>query len=156
METKLREVNRLEMFFGPVGSFAGIFIFTAGMVMLYFSLKAIALIIFGAFVGFTFNCTCIYYEIKRVRFQVRLFGFIPVGKSVKIKGDEKLIVELYARRFRTYSRANIPIDVSGADYRVFLRDTEGKIKIPLKKFQTRAEAEHAKGEYEIKLGILSN
>lgn len=155
MEKKLKEVNILEMFFGPVGSFAGIVIFISGIVMLYFSLKAIVLIVFGAFVGFTFNCTCIDYERKRVRFQVRLFGFIPIGKWIYVTGEEIIFVELYARRFRTYSRANIPIDVTRADYRIFFRDKEGKIKIPLKKFKTRAEAEYAQGEYEEKLGILT-
>jgi hypothetical protein len=149
------EINYFDRVFGPTGSFSGGIIFIAGLVMVYFYIYALFLIVFGAFVFFSIYRTVINFEHKKVKFSAMIFGFIPVGKWTLLSGEETLTVELYSRVYRAYSRANIPLDVTRADYRVFLKDPSGKFKIPLQKFKTRAEAEYAKGEYEKSLGIQS-
>ena len=153
MKSQNFEKNYFDRIFGPTGSFSGGIIFIAGLVMVYFYISALFLIVFGAFVFFSRYRTVIDYENKRVKFSAMIFGFIPVGKWTLLSGDETLTVELYSRVYRAYSRANIPLDVTRADYRVFLKSPTGKFKIPLQKFKTRVEAEYAKGEYEERLAL---
>lgn len=152
MEKKSVDKNMLDMVFGPSGSFAGIIIFIAGLVMIYYSLTALILAGFGAFVAFSFSGAMIDYERKRVKFQLMLFGLIPIGKWIQLSGEEQLKVELYSRNYRTYSRANIPVDIKRADYRVFILHPSGKFRFPLQKFKTRQEAAEAAHGFAIRLG----
>jgi hypothetical protein len=152
MEKKSIEKNMLDMVFGPTGSFAGIIIFIAGLVMIYYSMTALIMAGFGAFVAFSFSGAMIDYDRRRVKFQLMLFGLIPLGKWIQLSGEENLKVELYSRSYRTYSRANIPLDIKRADYRVFILHPSGKFRFPLRKFKTRQEAVEAAQDIANRLG----
>ncbi len=45
--------NRLDKSFGPAGTFAGIVLFIAGIILTYFYLSGVIIILIGAFAGFT-------------------------------------------------------------------------------------------------------
>ena len=81
--------NKLDQSFGPVGSFAGIVVFVAGLGAVYYSLYAVILALIGAFVCFSYSCTLIDLDKKRIRFSNNLFGVIKTDQWITVKPDMK-------------------------------------------------------------------
>lgn len=141
------KLNKLDKLFGPSGSFSGQIIFYAGIIMLYYSFMAVVLIVLGAFVGFSTEGIKIDFDNKKVKTLIILFGFLPFGKWIQIKGDERIVVKASGRTYRTYSMANIPLDIRASDYRVILKNPSEKFKIHLQKFKTKKDAEEMATSY---------
>ena len=104
--------------------------------------------------AFSFSEAMIDYEGKRAKFQLMLFGLIPICKWIHLGGGENLKVELHSRNYSTYSRANIPLDIKRADYRVFVLHPYGKFRVPLQKFKTKQEAVAVANDFASKLGLV--
>ena len=69
----MRQSNRIENLFGPVGSFAGIVVLIAGLILVFTSLSGIILILIGGFVGLSYSSTTIDFDQKQMRLDVQLF-----------------------------------------------------------------------------------
>jgi len=89
--TKMTTKNKLDNQFGPVGTSAGIFLFVAGLIITYFSLKGLLFVLIGAFVGFSSTGTLIESEKKRLRFSINIFGIFPIGQWVHIQPDMNVV-----------------------------------------------------------------
>jgi len=125
--------NKLDKSFGPVGSFAGIIVFLAGLGSLYFSGFSLILVLIGAFMGFTYSSTEIDFSKKRVRFLNNLFGVIKVGVWMNVKPDMKIGIAKSRKIWKTYSRGNRELDITNEDYRLVLYNSSGKKIMPIKK-----------------------
>jgi hypothetical protein len=125
--------NKLDKSFGPVGSFAGIIVFLAGLGSLYYSWFSIILVLFGAFVGFTYSSTEIDFDRKRIRFVNNLFGVIKLGQWMSVKPGMKIGIIKSGKIWKTYSVGNRELDITNEDYRLVLYDSSGKKIIPVKK-----------------------
>ena len=118
--------NRLDTFFGPVGSSAGFFIFVAGVILTFHSFLGIILVLLGAFVGFSFSGTIIDFEKKRIKFSNYLFGLIPIGSWISIVPDMNIGIKKSNKVWRAYSRSNRALDINNPDYRLVLLDSHQK------------------------------
>ena len=125
--------NKLDKSFGPVGSFAGIIVFLAGLGSLYFSWYSLILVLIGAFMGFTYSSTEIDFDRKRVRFLNNLFGVIKIGQWMSVKPGMKIGIIKSRKIWKTYSVGNRELDVTNEDYRLVLYDSSGKKIMPVKK-----------------------
>lgn len=126
--------------FGPVGSIAGIILFAAGFILVWFSLSSIVLIILGAFMGFSYSSTEIDFEQKKARYSDNIFGIIRIGKWINIKPEMKIGILKSRKTWETYSAGNRKLESPVEDYRLELFKGSG-IKIMLiKKVDSREEA----------------
>lgn len=125
--------NKLDKSFGPVGSFAGIIVFLAGLGSLYFSGFSLILVLIGAFMGFTYSSTEIDFSRKRVRFLNNLFGVIKLGQWMNVKPDMKLGITKSRKIWKSYSGGNRELDITNEDYRLVLYNSSGKKIMPVKK-----------------------
>jgi hypothetical protein len=125
--------NKLDKSFGPVGSFAGIVVFLAGLGTLYFSGFSLILVLIGVFVGFTYSSTEIDFDRKRIRFLNNLFGVIKIGQWMNIKPGMKIGIIKSRKIWKTYSVGNRELDVTNEDYRLVLFESSGKKIMPVKK-----------------------
>jgi len=129
----MKTINKLDKSFGPVGSFAGIIVFLAGLGSMYFSWFSIILVLFGAFVGFTYSSTEIDFDQKRVRFLNNLFGIIKVGTWINVKPEMKIGIAKSRKIWKTYSGGNRELEIENEDYRLVLYDSLGRKLMPLSK-----------------------
>lgn len=125
--------NKLDKSFGPVGSFAGIIVFLAGLGSLYFSGLSLILVLIGAFMGFTYSSTEIDFSRKRVRFLNNLFGVIKLGQWMNVKPDMKMGIAKSRKIWKSYSGGNRELDITNEDYRLVLYNSSGKKIMPVKK-----------------------
>lgn len=138
--------NKLDKSFGPVGSFAGILVFAAGLFSIYyFSLFSLILVLIGAFVGFTNSSTMIDFDKKRIKLSNNLFGVIKTGQWIIVKPDMKIGISKSNQVWRTYSRGNRTLDTESKDYRLILYDSSGKMIMPIRKV---SDINSAKSELE--------
>lgn len=146
-------VNKLDKLFGPTGTTAGIVIFVAGLIMMYYSFSALILVLLGAFVGFTFTAAIIDPHRRRVKYAWFIFGMWPTGKWIAIDPEMKLGIRKSNEVWRTYSRTNQILDIPDRDYRVLLYDIKGKVIMPLIKAPDKELARQAMEEAGKLLGI---
>lgn len=125
--------NKLDTSFGPVGSFAGIIVFLAGLGSLYFSWFSLILVLIGAFMGFTYSSTEIDFSRKRVRFLNNLFGVVKIGQWMNVKPDMKIGIAKSRKIWKTYSGGNRELEIENEDFRLVLYDSSGKKIMPIKK-----------------------
>ena len=131
------ENNKFEKSFGPVGSFAGMVLFVAGLILIYFHFTGLILLLIGAFVGFSSTGTLIDYEKKRVKFSNNLFGIIRIGQGLNIEPSMKIGLKESNLTWRTYSQGNLSNDIVNNDYRIILFDSGNKEIIQIKKVNSK-------------------
>jgi hypothetical protein len=137
----MKETNRIEKIFGPAGSFAGIIVFIAGLVLILSSLSGIILILIGAFVGFSYSGTVIDYDRKRMKFSNNIFGLIKTGRWVEINNSMKIGVIRANTTWRSNSQSNRSFDLEQRDILMILFGPDGEQLIPIKKVKTVEMAE---------------
>lgn len=131
--------NRINKTFGPVGSFAGIFIFFAGLIatILFSNGKPLGIIVgsivtlTGAFVGFSNSSVFIDGKHKRVRYSNNIFGIIHTGNWIPIESGMKISMKFSKTISRSYSRSNRILDIPSNQYSVILFDSNDKSMFPL-------------------------
>lgn len=132
--------STFEKSFGPVGSSAGLFILVAGLIVVFYSLSAIGLIVFGAFFGFTTFSTLIDFDRKRVKCSNTIFGLIRTGKWVYLHNEMKIGVRKSGKVWRAFSRGNRTLDITSQDFRLILYDKNEKEMMPLRKYENEPAA----------------
>lgn len=126
--------------FGPTGSFAGYALLAAAVYVLTFSMAGIFLLLLGAFMAFSFTGTRLNTSKKRVIYATFAFGFLPLGKRIKITRFMLLGVKRAHRGWRAYSRSNRTLDMHKTEYRIMLLSHTGDAILPLKAFETEEQA----------------
>jgi hypothetical protein len=145
--------NKLDKYFGPTGTTAGITLFIAGLIITWFSWFGIILVLIGAFTAFTRTGSQIDFELKRVRFTNVFFGIIPTGNWIKIEPEMKIGIEKANILWRTYSRGNQSLDINESDFRLILYNKDRKHLFPLKKLDSIDTAQKDLALMSEKLGI---
>ena len=82
----------------------------------------------GTFMAFTFTGTIIDIENKKVRPYTSLFGFIRTGKWIEVSGFSGFKIMKSNRRYTSYSRANIQLDMNISDISLLLINKNGTRK----------------------------
>lgn len=165
------EINTFGKSFGPVGSSAGVMIMVIGICAAFFySLSALILVVFGAFVGLTNSSTTIDFGnqsdrinpsdrakrsehpnpsdrskrsdgyVKRVKNALNLFGIIPIGKWITVEADMKIGIKKSNLTWRTYSKSNRAFDIKENSFVVAVFDSKNRLIAPLKQVSTLDQA----------------
>jgi hypothetical protein len=152
----MKTSNKLDKYFGPTGTTAGITLFIAGLIITWFSWLGIILILIGAFTAFTRTGTQIDFNLNRVRFTNVFFGIIPTGKWIKIDPEMKIGIEKANILWRTYSRGNQSLEINESDFRLILYNKEKKHLFPLKKLNSieKAQKELALMSEKLQIGSI--
>jgi len=124
----------------PSAVFSGYMLLIFGAIAAYFSLMAILLIILGGIMAFSYSEVFIDQEGKQYKFQVMLFGFLPVGSWREFKPDDEIGLKHFKGKYTTYSRSNRQNSILVDDYRIYLTAAETKKKVTLGKFISEKEA----------------
>jgi hypothetical protein len=145
--------NKLDKLFGPTGRSAGFFLLLAGAAATYYSLMALILVIFGAFIAFTSTSSILDTNNKRIKLSNNLFGIISVGKWIEISQEMKLGLKKTRMGSRSYSMSNIPLDSHTNDIRIMLFGPDNSQIMPIKKFVSLESSKTELDELSITLGL---
>ena len=145
--------NTLDKSFGPVGAIAGVTIFMAGLILIYFSLSGLVFILFGAFVGFTSTSTLVDYDKKRFKYSNNLFGLIRTGRWISIKPEMRIGIKPSRRAWRTYSKSNRTLDLVDKDFRLILYGENNKQIMPIMKTNSLDSAKIELESIAVQLGL---
>ena len=149
----MKEYNKLDNTFGPVGRFAGLFLLAAGIVITLYSLSGLIIMLAGALFAFTSSVSIIDFSKKRIKFSNSLFGVIPIGKWIDIEPAMKIGIKESKKVWRTYSRSNRTLDIPDNDFRLILYDPSDKPLVAVKKTDTLEAAKTEQQKVSNKLGI---
>jgi len=125
---------------GPSAVFSGYMLLIFGAITTYFSFMAIPLILLGGIMAFSYSEVFINREEKQYKFQVKLFGLIPVGAYKKFQPGDEIRLKHVKGKYYTYSRSNRESSVAVDDCRVYLIGAGTNKKIMLGKFHSEKEA----------------
>jgi hypothetical protein len=123
--------NNLGKFFGPSSSYMGYIFIICGIVAANYSLLALTLLIPGFFMAFTYNGTFIDIENKRLKPYTALFGIFRTGKWIDVSEFSRFSIIKATRKYTTYSRANIRLDINVSDIELLLINRNGTKKVVL-------------------------
>jgi len=149
----MKRSYKLEKFFGPVGSSAGLFLFFAGLIISCFSFAGIVVVLLGAFMGFTYTCAIVDFDKKRAKHALHLLGILPIGNWISIDKDMRLGFKKDKKVWRTFSRSNRSFDTNESFYMLFICDSLGKEILPLMKVESIDSAMKEIDEIGKRLGI---
>lgn len=144
---------QLEKSFGPAGSFAGIVLLLAGVVVFFFDITGLLLLAIGAFVGLTNSATIVDYENRRVKLVLNLFGILPIGKWVKVHSSMKVGVKKSNRIWQTSSWSNRTTSLVTHCYTISLIDPNNRSTLPIKNVKSLMEARAAEDYLLEKLAL---
>ena len=122
----MRQSNRIENLYGPVGSFAGIVVLIAGLILVFSSLSGIILILIGGFVGLSYSSTTIDFDQKQMRFSNNIFGMLKTGRWIKVTDTMKVGIIKKNTTWRANSQSNRSIDVTKGVVLIVLFGSKGE------------------------------
>jgi hypothetical protein len=143
--------HHLGKFFGPSASYGGYVFIGCGIFTSFYSLLALTLLVPGFFMAYTYNGTLIDTDRKIIKSYTSLFGFIKTGNWVNANQFTQFKIVKSNKRFTSYSRANLPLDVTFSEIELLLTDNTGKKRIVLNKY---SDIETARNEMEVLHPIL--
>ena len=143
--------NKIHNSFGPI-NFAGKLLFIFGCGSVWFSPYAAFLIFGGAFIGFSYLCTSIDVDQRKIRSGDVLFGLFKSGFWLSIKPEMTIGIQKSKNDWRMFSLSNRVLETEDNNYLIVLFSAQGKKLFPLKKTAT---LESAKDEL-FKLSDLLN
>ena len=132
--------NNLGRLAGPSAVFSGYSLLFFGVITIYFSLMAIPLILLGAIMAFSTSAVFIDPDKKLYKYQVKLFGLIPVGSCKAFHAGDEIRLKHVKGKYFTYSRSNRQSSLAVDDYRVYLIEAGTHKKITIGKFNSEDEA----------------
>lgn len=133
-------LNRLDKSFGPGGSFAGIILFVAGILLVPFYWTGTILLVIGAFTGFTCSACAIDPVNHRVRPGYLLFGLIMTGHWITTDPFKEVKVIRTTRSFSIFSQSNREMSASQQDYRIVMEADSPRSQVELMKCNSPDEA----------------
>lgn len=150
------KINKLDKSFGPAGTAAGTTLVVAGIAVSFLSIKGIALVLIGGFVGFTSTSAMIDFERKKVKLSNNFFGLIRVGSWMPVEKEMKIGVKRINKTWRNYSWSNRILEITEKEYRVILYDSLNKQIMPLSKTVSidLANAEKEKLARQLGVGMI--
>jgi hypothetical protein len=110
----------------------------------------------GAFMAFTSTGSLIDIENKKVRPYTSLFGFIRTGKWIEVSGFSGFKIMKSNRRYTSYSRANVQLDMNISDISLLLVNKSGSRKVVLNRYKNFEDARKDMDELKNTLFPLNN
>ena len=90
--------------------------------------------------AFTFTGTIIDLEKRKVRPYTSLFGFIRTGKWIEVSGFSGFKIMKSNRKYTSYSRANVQLDMNISDISLLLVNKNGTRKVVLNRYNNFEDA----------------
>jgi hypothetical protein len=118
----------------------GYMFIAVGVFCAIYSPYIILFLIPGAFMAFTSTGTMIDIENKKVRPYTSLFGFIRTGKWIEVSGFSGFKIMKSNRRYTSYSRANVQLDMNISDIKLLLVNKNGTRKVVLNRYNNFEDA----------------
>jgi len=143
-------------FFGPSQVYMGYTLIVLGLTCSIYSLTTLLLVIPGAFVAFTFTGTILDFENKKVRPYTNLFGIFRTGKWIAASRFSGFKIMKSNRRYTSYSRGNVQLDMNFSDISLLLINGKGNEKVIVKRYKSFQEAKEDMEELKISLMIRDN
>jgi len=144
--------NNHGKFFGPVQVYMGYVFIAVGVFCAIYSPYILLFLIPGGFMAFTSTGTMIDIENKKVRPYTSLFGFIRTGKWTEVSRFSGFKIIKSNRRYTSYSRANVQLDMNISDISLILVNNNGTGKVVLNRYNNFEDAR--KDMYELKTTLL--
>lgn len=132
--------NNHGKFFGPVQVYMGYVFVAVGIFCAIYSPYILLFLIPGTFMAFTFTGTMIDIENKKVRPYTSLFGFIRTGKWIEVSRFSGFKIMKSNRRYTSYSRANVQLDMNFIDIKLLLVNKNGTRKVELNRYKDFEDA----------------
>jgi len=110
----------------------------------------------GTFMAFTSTGTIIDIENKKVRPYTSLFGFIRTGKWIEVSLFSGFKIMKSNRRYTSYSRANVQLDMNISDVKLLLINKNGTRKVELNRYKSFEDARKDMDELKNSLFPLNN
>jgi hypothetical protein len=148
--------NKHGKFFGPVQVYMGYVFIAIGIFCAIYSFTIILLIIPGSFMAFTFTGTIIDTENKKVRPYTNLFGVFRTGKWIEVSVFSGFKIMKSNRRYTSYSRSNIQLDMNITDISLLLIKKNGTGKVLIKRYDNFDDARSDMEELKKSLYLLNN
>jgi hypothetical protein len=139
--------NNLGKFFGPSSSYMGYVFIICGIVAASYSLFALTLLIPGFFMAFTYNGTMIDIDKKRLKPYTALFGIFISGKWIDANQFTRFNIIKATKKYTTYSRTNIRLDLNVSDIELLLINRNGTRKIVVNKYTNFEDAHKEMEEF---------
>ena len=127
-----------------------------GIFCAIYSPYIILFLIPGAFMAFTSTGTMIDIENKKVRPYTSLFGFIRTGKWIEVSGFSGFKIMKSNRRYTSYSRANVQLDMNISDIKLLLVNKNGTRKVVLNRYNNFEDARKDMDELKSTFFPLNN
>jgi hypothetical protein len=134
----------------------GYMFIAVGVFCAIYSPYIILFIIPGAFMAFTSTGSMIDIENKKVRPYTSLFGFIRTGKWIEVSGFSGFKIMKSNRRYTSYSRANVQLDMNISDIKLLLVNKNGTRKVVLNRYNNFEDARRDMDELKNTLFPLNN
>ena len=113
-------------------------------------------IIPGAFITFTYTGTIIDPDNKKVRPYTSLFGLIRTGKWIEVSSFSGFKIMKSNRRYTSYSRANVQLDMNISDIKLVLVNKNGTRKVILNRYKNFEDARKDREELKNTLFPMNN
>jgi hypothetical protein len=110
----------------------------------------------GTFMAFTSTGSLIDIENKKVRPYTSLFGFIRTGKWIEVSGFSGFKIIKSNRRYTSYSRANVQLDMNISDISLLLVNKNGTRKVVINRYNDFEDARRDMDELKNTLFPLNN
>ena len=110
----------------------------------------------GTFMAFTSTGSMIDIENKKVRPYTSLFGFIRTGKWIEVSGFSGFKIIKSNRRYTSYSRANVQLDMNISDIKLLLVNKNGTRKVIINRYNNFEDARMDMDELKNTLFPLNN
>ena len=134
----------------------GYMFIAVGVFCAIYSPYIILFIIPGAFMAFTSTGTLIDIENRKVRPYTSLLGFIRTGKWIEVSGFWGFKIMKSNRRYTSYSRANVQLDMNICDVKLLLVNKNGTRKVVLNRYNNFEDARKDMDELKKTLFPLNN
>lgn len=125
-------INRFDKSFGPAGSFAGLVLVLAGIVVIFYSYTGLFVLLIGAFVAFTNTSVAIDTGNKRIKYSQNICGIFKMGRWIDIQPEMQIRIVQNNLVFRAYSLSNRRIESKSKRFKIILVTRNGQSDIPLK------------------------
>ena len=143
--------NNHGKFFGPVQVFMGYIFIVLGLCCVIYSPATLLLLIPGTFMAFTYSGTMIDTENKKIMPYTTLFGIIRTGKWIEVSLFSGFKIIKSNRRYTSYSRSNIRLDMNVSDICLLLVNNKGTKKVVLNRYNNFEDARRDMDELKISL-----
>jgi hypothetical protein len=142
---------KLNKIAGPSGTFSGYILLIFGIISTIFTLTGVVVLIIGLFLAFSYYCSSIDSENRRVRNGIKLFSWVISGRWTDVDDTYKTEIRKVKGKYTVYSSSNRKLELEQTDYKIYIYSTQHSKRIALAKFK---DFDKAKDEIKTIMELL--